>query len=262
MDEFGYDQDLGTIACMRIESDLFVIVMEITAHSILSKSDDYERTCDFDVTTMYYCKDNHRLGYDLEEKPPITPDGTLIELNFEMQETNTDLAAYSKGIVESDDSDDRSFWPNFQTPDKVAATDMAIDVLSKTIGAVVGLLSLNAIAGFAVGVATDYFITELRAGNDCPFDTDYSGAVPVEIDYRNLVPNGQTVKYPDSNHNYAYDAISRHEIKYKFKTYDALTGQTIGLKFRCHAEYVDGRDDTLNRISSDWVKVEFKLLQP
>ncbi len=258
----GTDTLIGTIAYTIIETDLFVIVMLITGWNVLVPSFGSTFANEFDVTIMYYYKGD-RLAYDLDPtvRPLTAPSGTLFELNFEMEESNTALEDYSLGSVVHEKPDDRSFWPNFQTPDKVAATDFAISALSKTIGVVVGYLSLNAIAGFAVGKATEYFIDELRARNVNPdFETGYLGeAVPIDINYQNLIPNDQSVKYPDDKYNYAYDAISRHSISYRYDRTTDLAGQTLGLKFRFNAEYVDSRDTTINTIFSEWVKVEFKL---
>ncbi len=257
--------NLGTIAYTIIESDLFCIIMQIHGWQMTMPLDQ-TRTNVLDVTMMYYCKDTHRLDYNLDstERPLTAPDGTLMALNFEMEETNINLADHSFGRVMQEEDNDRLFWPNFNTPDKVAATDLAITVLSWTIGAVVTQLDLSKLAGFAVGKAKDYFIDELRAGNVKSFRTgedsedDFLGAIPVDIVYRNQEP-GQNVKYPDNKYNYAYDAISRHRIYYRYHNWTELAGQTLGIKFRCNAEYVDSRDTTICTIFSEWVKVEFKL---
>ncbi|MBN1329103.1 MAG: hypothetical protein JXA54_06480 [Candidatus Heimdallarchaeota archaeon] len=262
MEHGYYDDFTAPLAYTIIETDRFVIVMQITADSILFEYLSDTLGCSLDVVTMYYCKDNYRLDYDLDttERPLYAPIGTLIELNFEMEESNTALADYSIGKIVDDHPDDRSFWPNFQTPDKVAATDLGIDVLSGAISTLTGFLGLGTIGGFAVSKIQDYVIGELREGNTNPFDTGYTGATSVDVDYRSLEPNGQNTLYPDGKLNYAYDAISRHSIFYRFSDDNSLIGQTIGIKFRCNIEYVDDRTTTIDTFYSDWVKVEFKLV--
>jgi hypothetical protein len=257
----GYTDDFDDpIAYSIIESDLFTIVIQVHAYSILS-NEGGQLACCFDVSTMYYCKESHRLDYNLEtdERPLYAPHGTVIELNFEMSESNTNLADNSVGIVKAEQDDDRSFWPHFACPNRVSATDQAITGLSKVIGTLTGYLGLGVIGGFAVDVATDYFIDYLRQGNTNPSTTGDIGADDVSINYRDPSPNGQNTEYPESNYNYAYDALSRHEIRYVFDNDTSLIGQTIGLKFRMNAEYVDERTSTIDTVYSEWVKVEFLL---
>ncbi|HUT81232.1 MAG TPA: Ig-like domain-containing protein [Candidatus Bathyarchaeia archaeon] len=257
----GYEHDFAApLAYTIIETDRFVIVMQITADSILFDYIGDTLGCSLDVVTMYYCKDNYRLDYDLVERPFYAPKGTLIELNFEMDESNTGLADNSIGIIVDDHPDDRSFWPNFQTPDKVAATDLGIDLLSGAISTLTGFLGLGTIGGFVVSKIQNHVIGELREGNTNPFDTGYVGATSVDINYRSLEPNGQNTLYPDGKLNYAYDAISRHSVFYRFDNDINLIGQTIGIKFRCNIEYVDDRTTTVDTFFSEWVKVEFKLV--
>ncbi|HUT81217.1 MAG TPA: hypothetical protein VMZ29_08440 [Candidatus Bathyarchaeia archaeon] len=96
--------------------------------------------------------------------------------------------------------------------------------------------------------------------NPAFWSSGYAGATSVDINYRSLEPNGQNTLYPDDKVNYAYDAISRHSVFYRFSNDSSLIGQTIGIKFRCNLEYVDDRTTTLDYFYSDWVKVEFKLV--
>jgi len=256
-----YARDLGIIAFTKIESDLFGLILQIEAHSILGESGEYYRVCYFDVTTMYYCKDIYRVDYNLDpaDRPLTAPHGTLVELNFEMEETNTDLADYSCGEVESLTDDDQLFWPQFSSPDVVAATELTKKAISKLIDTLVGFLDLSKFAGFAIGKMTDHILDETFDASDDPFFTGLTGAEKVEIIYRNPTPSGQIVLYPENNFNFAYDGISRHRIEFNFKVDSAIAGQTLGLKFRCRAQYVDTRSDCIDEVVSEWVKIEFVL---
>ncbi|MHA1186169.1 MAG: Ig-like domain-containing protein [Candidatus Heimdallarchaeota archaeon] len=257
----GEEIDLGTIAYTKIECDLFGLILLVEGHQVLNGGIPDTMLSFFDVTMMYYCLDEHRFDYNLDptERPSYAPDGTLVELNFEMEETNTILADQAIGDVRDNWDDDRLMWPNFGTPDGVAAGETAMYILKKTIGVIVGFLPISKLAGFSINLVKDFIVQFIKIGDEDPQTTGSAGANPVDITYRNLNPNGQSVLYPENNYNYAYDGISRHRIQFEYRTDSAFSGQTLGLKFRCNVQYKDSRTSTIDSIFSDWVKIEFIL---
>ncbi|MEA2069947.1 MAG: Ig-like domain-containing protein [Asgard group archaeon] len=259
------DFDDRMVGWSRIELNDAIFTMQIRIQSI-NVRDDYTRASFFDVITMYTYT-GERKGYDLGDEAPLYgPAGTLKELNFEMEEINSDLKDHVLGKVFDERNDDRAFYPEFQTPDKASASDTLQTAISDMVTIVTSAFDISNIGGFTIGKITDCFINKINIGKEDPFSTGYEDASSVEIKYLNTWPNDQRPIYPDSDddntspdENYAYDAISRHKIKLRY-TYDSsLVGETIGLKIRFNGIYKARQIDDTPTITSNWITYKIHL---